>query len=187
MAGRLPAAERAAGWKDAYVRYRVVYREQESSLDKLSLHLKGELLAGLAMSAQRTGKAEEAARWTGKILTLMPDTPDAAGAMSWKNRPELIGSTGLICQRCHEPGRLAAREAGLAQQPSFCPAPGPDNFVLVRSSFLHGYACMDPDGHTSEHSPNRTATASKLARPVRDLGLVASWTTSSGSPFNGSS
>ena len=115
LADRLPESERTASWTDAYDAFRVLYKEQEQRVDKFPLHIKGELLAGLAMSAQRTGRAEEAAQWTDRILTSMPDTPYAARATTWKNKPELASRTGLACQSCHEPGRLAARQAALAQ------------------------------------------------------------------------
>ncbi len=115
MADRLPEAQRAPAWNESYVGYRVVYRDQEKILDKLPLHIKGELLAGLAMSAQRVGKDGEAAEWIERILTSMPNTAYAARAMTWKNKPELARSTGLTCQGCHNSGRLAARQTALAQ------------------------------------------------------------------------
>jgi hypothetical protein len=117
LGDRLPEAERAAGWKGAYEAYREIYKAQEKTVDKMPLHLKGELLAGLAMSAQRTGKTEEATQWTAKIIDSMPGTPYAARALTWKNKPELMSRTSLACQSCHEQGRLAARQAALAKQP----------------------------------------------------------------------
>ena len=117
LGDRLPEAERAAGWKDAYDAYRQMYKAQEKTVDKMPLHLKGELLAGLAMSAQRTGKTEEAEQWTAKIIDSMPGTPYAARAMTWRNKPELMGRTSLACQSCHEQGRLVARQTALAKQP----------------------------------------------------------------------
>jgi hypothetical protein len=116
LADRLPEVERAAGWADAYEAYRVLYKAQEKIVDKLPLHLKGELLAGLAMSAQRTGKADEAVQWTDRIIATMPDTPYAARATTWKKSPNLMGRTGLACQTCHDAGRLAPRQEAVARQ-----------------------------------------------------------------------
>ena len=53
---RLPAKERARGWSIAYENYALLWKQQGAAIDKLPLHHKGEVLAGLTQSAQRTGR-----------------------------------------------------------------------------------------------------------------------------------
>ena len=59
LADRLPAEERAAGWQQAYSAYQQLWKLQGAAIEKLPLHHKGEVLAGLAQSAQRTGRNDE--------------------------------------------------------------------------------------------------------------------------------
>jgi hypothetical protein len=77
--------------------------------------LKGELLAGMTQTAQRTGRKEEYAQNLERIIALMPDTPYGARAKKWKEDPQLAARTSIGCQSCHEPGRLAARTAALSK------------------------------------------------------------------------
>ena len=79
-------------------------------------HLRGELLAGLAQSAQRTGRAKEADQYLDKILALLPDTPYERMAKKWKTNPDAASRTRLTCLTCHAPGRLAARRAALEKE-----------------------------------------------------------------------
>src|SRR5262249_10601053 len=72
FADRLPKELRAAAWARAYENYSTLWKQQSSFVDKLPLHIKGELLGGLAQSAQRTGHSEELALSLGKIGELMP-------------------------------------------------------------------------------------------------------------------
>jgi hypothetical protein len=113
FADRLPNELRAAGWKKAYEAYRILWRLQEPALEKLPLHMKGELLAGLTQTAQRTGHTDEAALYLDKMLTLLADTPYAARARKWKQNPELAARSSVTCQTCHDAGRLEARRAEL--------------------------------------------------------------------------
>src|SRR5215475_5438473 len=62
FADRLPQEYRAAAWSQAYNAYQELWKAQEPVVDKLPTHMKGELLGGLAVSAMRTGRAEEAMR-----------------------------------------------------------------------------------------------------------------------------
>jgi hypothetical protein len=52
--------ERAAGWELAYTAYQRLWKLQAPIIEKLPLHHKGEVLSGLAQTAQRTGRSEEA-------------------------------------------------------------------------------------------------------------------------------
>jgi tetratricopeptide (TPR) repeat protein len=109
LADRLPAAERTASWELGYTAYQRLWKLQEQIIEKLPLHHKGEVLSGLAQSAQRTGRSDEANAHLDRILTLMPDTVYANRARQWKDDPSTAAKTKLACQTCHAPGTLAAR------------------------------------------------------------------------------
>jgi tetratricopeptide (TPR) repeat protein len=109
FADRLPKENRAAAWTEAYESYRTLWKQQGSFVDKLPVHLRGELLGGLAQSAQRTGRTDEAAQYVDKILEVMRDTPYESVAKKWKANPAAAASVGITCLNCHEGGRLNAR------------------------------------------------------------------------------
>jgi tetratricopeptide (TPR) repeat protein len=114
LADRLPTVERAAGWELAYTAYQRLWTLQGAIIEKLPLHHKGEVLSGLAQSAQRTGRVDEAAAQLERILTLMPDTPYATRARQWTD--DASARTGrLTCQTCHAPGTLVARLADVSK------------------------------------------------------------------------
>jgi len=117
LADRLPPAERAASWELGYTAYQGLWAMQGAMIEKLPLHHKGEVLAGLAQTAQRTGRDAEAAQQVERILTLLPDTAYARQALVWKNDPAARSTGKLACQTCHAPGTLAARVAEVAKQP----------------------------------------------------------------------
>jgi hypothetical protein len=114
FADRLPADNRAASWAKAYDYYQKLSALQMPGLGKLPLHDKGELLAGLTMSAQRTGRQVEYVKFLDQMIEVMANTPYARTARTWKERPETAVKTSLLCKTCHEPGRLEARKAALA-------------------------------------------------------------------------
>jgi tetratricopeptide (TPR) repeat protein len=109
FADRLQKEHRAAAWTAAYDAYRILWKQQSGAIDRLPVHLRGELLGGLAQSAQRTGHTEEAAQYVDKILEIMPGTPYESVAKKWKANPAVANSVGITCLNCHEGGRLSAR------------------------------------------------------------------------------
>jgi tetratricopeptide (TPR) repeat protein len=113
LADRLPKEYRPPAWSQAYDSYQRLWKMQGPMVEKLPVHMRGELLAGMTQSAQRTGRAEETSQYLDKMLTLLRETPYEAVARKWKERPEAAASGGLTCLTCHEPGRLAARIAAL--------------------------------------------------------------------------
>jgi tetratricopeptide (TPR) repeat protein len=115
VADRLPPAERAAGWELGYTAYQRLWKLQEPVIEKLPLHLKGEVLSGLAQTAQRTGRITEANTQIERMLALLPDTPYAARARQWKEDLATRTTTSLTCQTCHAPGTLVARMAEVAK------------------------------------------------------------------------
>jgi len=114
FADRLPEPQRRAAWDTSYTTFREMWKGQGPGVDRMPLHLKGELLAGMAQTAQRTGHAAEAAEFVERILTSMPGTAYAAIAQKWKEEPQAAAKTSLLCHSCHDAGRLEARKATLA-------------------------------------------------------------------------
>lgn len=117
LADRLPAEERVASWELGYTAYQRLWTLQGQNIERLPLHMKGEVLSGLAQTAQRTGRAAEADAQIERMLTLLPDTPYAARARQWKDNPATRTTTSVNCQTCHAPGTLVARMAEVAKQP----------------------------------------------------------------------
>lgn len=115
IADRLPEAERKAGWELGYTAYQQLWKMQSQMIEKLPLHHKGEVLSGLAQTADRTGRGEEAAAQIERILTLLPDTAYASRARQWKDHPSGRAKVKLTCQTCHGPGTLVARIAEVSK------------------------------------------------------------------------
>lgn len=109
LADRLPKQYRAAAWSQAYDNYKELWKVQAAAVEQLPLHFRGELLAGLAQSAQRTGHAEETAQFLDKILAALPNTPYESVAKQWKAKPDAAANSAITCLSCHNPGRLSAR------------------------------------------------------------------------------
>lgn len=110
---RLPEKYRADAWSKAYEYYRMLWKAQGPMVDRLPLHLRGELIAGLAQTAARTGRNEEAAQYVDMMLAKLANTPYESRARNWKESPASAATSSVTCQTCHEGGRLAARTAAL--------------------------------------------------------------------------
>ncbi len=113
FADRLPVDKRGAVWSTAYDAYRRIAPQLMATVDTLPSHFKGELLAGLVMSAQRTGHREEFTMSLDKMIQVTENTPYSRSARTWKENPETVAHSTLLCKSCHEPGRLEARKAAL--------------------------------------------------------------------------
>lgn len=109
FADRLPKTYQAAAWAQAYDNYQMLWKHQAPALVHLPVHIRGELLGGLAQSAQRTGHTEELTQYLDKIQTVLGDTPYASIAKQWKENPKAAASNSITCLTCHEGGRLTAR------------------------------------------------------------------------------
>ena len=109
FADRLPESLRAAAWQLAYENYSLLWKAQGAQIDQMPVHFKGEVLAGLTQSAQRTGRTDEAAAMLDKMLEILPNTPYEATAKQWKADPASASTSSLTCKNCHNPGRLASR------------------------------------------------------------------------------
>jgi hypothetical protein len=112
---RLPQEHRAAAWSQAYESYAALWQQQAAQVERMPLHFKGELLAGMAQSAQRTGRTAESAEFVEKMLALLPGTPFEKTAQQWKADPASAASTNLTCKNCHSPGRLSQKLAALGK------------------------------------------------------------------------
>lgn len=103
---RLPAKYRKDAWLAVRENYSALKQMQMPVFDKLPVHFRGELLAGLAQAAQRLGEAENAKMLTQEITSLMPGTPYAVFAKRWLDKPEMMATAKLTCVSCHDAGRL---------------------------------------------------------------------------------
>jgi hypothetical protein len=110
---RLPAQYRKAAWNTAYDSFALLWKQQAPAVDRLPVHIRGELLGGLTQSAQRTGRQQEFTEYLDKILLYLRDTPYESVAKKWKENPAVAATENITCKTCHEPGRLTARLAGL--------------------------------------------------------------------------
>jgi hypothetical protein len=113
FADRLPAEHRGVAWSRAYDAYSMLWKQQGAVIETLPVHHRGELLAGLAQSAERTGRREEARQHVDRMLVLLKATPYEQTASAWKADPSAAASSNLTCKSCHGPGRLSARLAAL--------------------------------------------------------------------------
>jgi tetratricopeptide (TPR) repeat protein len=108
FADRLPKEDRAQAWQQAYENYQAMWKGQGQIADKLPSHIRGELIAGVTMTAQRTGRQAEADAALDKMLVLTKGSAYETQALRWKADPKLQASTSLACQNCHDDGRLGA-------------------------------------------------------------------------------
>jgi hypothetical protein len=113
---RLPQEHRAAAFEKAYTHYQNLWEQQGRLVDRLPLHIKGELLAGLVQSSQRTGRQEETAKHLDKMIEVLPDTPYARMAERWKTDPQVAATSSITCKSCHTEGRLSDRLAKIEEK-----------------------------------------------------------------------
>ncbi len=106
---RLPERYRAAAWSDSYDHYKNLWKQQASVVDELPVHHRGELLAGVTQSAQRTGRKKEADEFLDRMLDKLKGTSYERTALKWKKNPQLAENSNLTCKSCHDPGRLARK------------------------------------------------------------------------------
>ena len=108
---RLPEELRAEAWQKAYDNYQLLWKNQGKLVERLPEHMKGELLAGLVQSAQRTGREAEYSEYLDRIIEILPDTGYSRVALQWKSNPESAKTGNISCKSCHADGRLEARLA----------------------------------------------------------------------------
>jgi hypothetical protein len=106
---RLPPELRLEAWGLAYDAFAFLWKLQGTVVDKLPVHIRGELLGGLAQSAQRTGRTAEATEHLDRMLVHLKGTPYEAPAQRWKTDPSTASAAKVTCMSCHEAGRLSSR------------------------------------------------------------------------------
>ena len=106
LADRLPENLRRGAWETTYQDYRRLNAMEQGKLESLPMHMKGEILAGLAMATQRTGRDGELAAALTRVQEMLPKTPYAAVAKKWAEDPASRTKVRLACLSCHEPNRL---------------------------------------------------------------------------------
>lgn len=110
---RLPKEKQKEGWQIAYESYQSLWKQQSSVIKGFPPHLCGEVMAGMAQSAQRTGHADECQKFLKLLVETLPNSPYAPIAKQWLSDPAKAASTQIACVSCHEPGRLTDRLRGL--------------------------------------------------------------------------
>jgi hypothetical protein len=80
---------------------------QKAQFDKMPVHHRGEVLAGVAQAAARSGQDQLARTYLTRIVNTMEGTPYAAFARDMLHRPESMKKIKIACNTCHEPNRLA--------------------------------------------------------------------------------
>ncbi|REK17736.1 MAG: hypothetical protein DWQ37_05705 [Planctomycetota bacterium] len=110
---RLHEEHRADAFGQAWDNYSILWTMQSRVLERLPLHIKGELLAGLTQSAERTGRTEEYNKYLDKMIEVLPDSHYEEIALEWKADPEVAKTGTIMCQYCHDDGKLEERMARL--------------------------------------------------------------------------
>lgn len=111
---RLAPEHRSPSWEASYQSYNFLWGAQGAIADKLPPHHRGELTAGVVMSAQRTGRTAEANERLDKMLAVVKGTPYEAEALRWKADMKTAPTSSLVCKNCHDDGRLGPTLARLA-------------------------------------------------------------------------
>ena len=112
IGNKLPEQYYAALMERGRTHFAKLYSVQSPAIPQLPLHIKGELLGGMAETEFRAGDRTRATELLNQIIKEMPDTTYAKNAASWLASPEKVTrDTKLVCHSCHEPGRLGAWQA----------------------------------------------------------------------------
>jgi hypothetical protein len=111
-ANRLPERYYAELMQRGRTHFAKLYSVQSAAVPQLPLHIKGELLAGVAETEFRVGDRAKATELLNQIVKELPDTGYAKSAAMFLATPEKVTrDTKLVCHSCHEPGRLSAWES----------------------------------------------------------------------------
>jgi hypothetical protein len=113
FADRLPKEHRVDAWTEAYGAYSTLWKAQGANIEQMPVHFKGEVLGGMAQSAQRTGHSEESAQFVERMLTSLRGTAYEEVARQWRDNPASVATTNLTCKNCHNAGRLSTRIAAI--------------------------------------------------------------------------
>lgn len=106
FADRMPPKYQREAWSRVRESYTALRELQKAQFDRFPVHFRGEIMAGLAQSAQRLGEAEKAATLTREMVEALPGTPYAVFGKRWLDKPETMAKTKITCSSCHDAGRL---------------------------------------------------------------------------------
>jgi hypothetical protein len=112
LAHRLPVELQDAANRRATEMFLRLEELQQAEFDKLPLHHRGEVLAGIAQSAARSGQDDLARKYLTRIATTLPNTPYAAFAQMMLKDKNAMRTRRIACNSCHEPNRLARHYQG---------------------------------------------------------------------------
>ena len=107
FADRFPAGLRREAWTASQENYLALRNLQKPYFEQIPLHMRGEILSGLAQAAQRLGDTETATQRLNEVIEKLPGSPYATRARRWQEQPATAAKTSITCQMCHEDGRLA--------------------------------------------------------------------------------
>jgi hypothetical protein len=109
FASQLPERHGQAAMEKAREHYAALWKAQSPVLAHLPLHIKGELLAGVAETEFRAGDRERAMAMLNTIVKELRGSGYAKTAEAWLAAPDKVTrEERLVCKSCHEPGRLQA-------------------------------------------------------------------------------
>jgi hypothetical protein len=103
---RLPHEMQTAANRRATEVFLQLEELQKAQFDKMPVHHRGEVLAGVAQAAARSGQEQLARTYLTRIVETLDTTPYAAFARDMLKRPESMRTTKIACNTCHEPNRL---------------------------------------------------------------------------------
>ena len=109
FAGQVPPQYYDAVMQRAKTHYAALYKAQAPAAAQFPLHIKGELLAGVAETEFKVGDKARANEVLAQIVKEMPDSAYAKTASAWLAAPDKVTrDSKLACQSCHQPGRLSS-------------------------------------------------------------------------------
>lgn len=113
LSHRFPPDVREAANRRSAELYLNLEQAQMEGFDKMPVHHRGEVLAGVAQGAARSGQDELARKYLTKIVETLPGSPYVPVAKKVLDNPELGKTARIACNTCHEPNRLAEFTARL--------------------------------------------------------------------------
>ncbi len=109
LSDRLPESLRAGAWERTYQAYKKLNELEAGRVDRLPVHMKGEIIAGLALATQRTGRSAELGAALETVRQKLPGTVYARAAEKWIADPAAAGKVRMACLSCHEPNTLGPK------------------------------------------------------------------------------
>ncbi len=109
VADRLPESLRRGAWERCYSAYQKLNAMEAGRVDRLPLHMKGEVIAGLAVATQRTGRTDELPAALEAVQTKLAGSVYASAAKKWLADPASATKVRMACLTCHEPNTLGPK------------------------------------------------------------------------------